>query len=48
MADKLYSGIPGVIWPHEKAIKKWNRVWKLRLIEEANPEWRDLAEYSLW
>ena len=28
----------------EKAIKKWNRAWKLRLIEEVNPEWRDLAE----
>jgi putative endonuclease len=28
----------------EKRIKKWRRGWKLRLIEEANPEWRDLAE----
>ncbi len=28
----------------EKRIKKWNRVWKIRLIVEANPEWRDLAE----
>jgi putative endonuclease len=27
----------------EKRIKKWNRAWKIRLIEEANPEWRDLA-----
>ncbi len=26
----------------EKAIKKWNRAWKLRLIEESNAEWRDL------
>jgi len=26
----------------EKQIKKWNRKWKLRLIEEANPEWLDL------
>ena len=26
----------------EKAIKKWNRDWKLRLIEESNPQWRDL------
>ena len=26
----------------EKQIKKWNRAWKLRLIEESNPEWRDL------
>ena len=27
----------------EKRIKKWNRGWKLRLIEENNPDWRDLA-----
>jgi putative endonuclease len=26
----------------EKRLKKWNRVWKLRLIEERNPEWQDL------
>ena len=26
----------------EKQIKKWNRAWKLRLVERANPEWRDL------
>jgi putative endonuclease len=28
----------------EKRIKKWNRAWKLELIEANNPEWRDLAE----
>jgi putative endonuclease len=27
----------------EKQIKKWRRAWKLALIEEANPEWRDLS-----
>ena len=27
----------------EKQLKKWNRAWKLRLIETENPEWRDLA-----
>jgi putative endonuclease len=26
----------------EKRLKQWNRAWKLRLIEEANPQWRDL------
>ncbi len=26
----------------EKQIKKWNREWKIRLIESMNPEWRDL------
>ncbi len=28
----------------EKRIKKWRRVWKLRLIESVNPEWKDLWE----
>ena len=28
----------------ERQIKKWNRPWKLRLIEESNPDWNDLAE----
>ncbi|MBI4827086.1 MAG: GIY-YIG nuclease family protein [Nitrospirae bacterium] len=28
----------------EKQIKKWERKWKLRLIEEMNPEWKDLYE----
>ena len=28
----------------EKRIKKWRRAWKLGLIEENNPEWRDLYE----
>ncbi|MBW6527412.1 GIY-YIG nuclease family protein [Sphingomonas sp. RHCKR7] len=27
----------------EKQLKKWKRDWKLRLIEEANPAWCDLA-----
>lgn len=26
----------------EKQIKKWNRAWKVRLIEEKNPYWNDL------
>jgi putative endonuclease len=28
----------------EKAMKKWNRAWKIALIEQANPEWDDLFE----
>ena len=28
----------------EKQLKKWNRAWKLRLVREANPTWRDLYE----
>ena len=27
---------------HEKALKKWRRDWKIRLIEEFNPDWSDL------
>lgn len=26
----------------EKQLKKWNRKWKLELIENNNPEWKDL------
>jgi putative endonuclease len=46
-------GVHVLVWyePHEtmesaikreKAIKKWNRKWKLKLIEQCNPLWRDL------
>lgn len=28
----------------EKHLKKWNRAWKLRLIERANPDWTDLYD----
>ena len=28
----------------EKRLKKWNRAWKLRQIEEMNPDWKDLYE----
>lgn len=27
----------------EKQLKKWNRAWKIKLIEEMNPEWKDLS-----
>jgi putative endonuclease len=47
-------GVKLLVWfePHatmesaivrEKRIKKWEREWKLQLIEATNPEWRDLA-----
>jgi putative endonuclease len=46
-------GVHDLVWfePHdtmyaaicrEKAIKEWKRVWKIGLIQEKNPEWRDL------
>jgi putative endonuclease len=30
----------------EKRIKKWNRAWKIQLIEQGNPEWRDLSDQA--
>jgi len=26
----------------EKQMKEWKRAWKIRLVEESNPNWRDL------
>jgi putative endonuclease len=28
----------------EKQLKKWNRAWKIKLIEEKNPDWCDLYD----
>lgn len=28
----------------EKRLKKWNRKWKLELIEKMNPQWKDLYD----
>ena len=28
----------------EKAIKEWQRAWKLKLIEQMNPDWNDLYD----
>ena len=28
----------------EKALKKWNRPWKIELIERTNPAWTDLYD----
>lgn len=47
-------GVKRLVWfePHEtmdsaiqreKRIKKWNRQWKIDLIEAGNPDWDDLA-----
>jgi putative endonuclease len=27
----------------EKQLKKWNHAWKIGLIEEKNPDWKDLC-----
>jgi putative endonuclease len=28
----------------ERALKRWRRAWKFRLIEDANAAWRDLCD----
>ncbi len=28
----------------ERQLKKWRRAWKIELIENSNPEWRDLYD----
>ena len=35
--ENMYSAIT-----REKCLKKWNRDWKIQLIESVNPAWRDL------
>lgn len=35
--DTMYTAIT-----REKQLKKWNRAWKLELIERSNPQWLDL------
>jgi putative endonuclease len=36
-----YSDIETAI-TREKRLKRWNRAWKIQLIEELNPNWDDL------
>ena len=31
----------------ERRMKKWKRQWKIKAIEEMNPEWRDLVDVLL-
>lgn len=38
---EAHDDIAGAI-TREKQIKRWNRAWKIALIERDNPEWRDL------
>jgi len=43
---EVHSSITAAI-KREKQLKKWNRPWKERLINEMNPEWKDLADGGL-
>ena len=38
-----FGDMPAAIL-REKQLKKWNRAWKIRLISERNPTWRDLCD----
>lgn len=38
---EIHESIEAAI-TREKQLKKWNRAWKLCLIEEQNPDWKDL------
>ena len=40
---EVCADIRAAVW-REKHLKKWNRAWKIRLIESENPEWRDLYQ----
>jgi putative endonuclease len=40
---EIHSTMPDAIL-REKQLKKWRRAWKLRLIEQGNPQWRDLYD----
>jgi putative endonuclease len=31
----------------ERQLKEWKRLWKIELIETANPAWRDLSDQLL-
>jgi putative endonuclease len=35
---------PAAAIQREKNIKHWSRVWKLNLVNSANPQWRDLYD----
>jgi putative endonuclease len=48
-------GVDRLVWfePHdalaaaqarERQIKRWKRDWKIRLVEETNPDWHDLYD----
>ena len=38
--EKFYAIVDAI--QREKQLKKWNRAWKIRLINKVNPTWRDL------
>lgn len=43
---EVYENVDEAIM-REKRLKGWNRKWKIRLIQEKNPQWNDLYEEIL-
>lgn len=43
---EVFDRIDDAIY-REKQLKKWNRSWKLELIEASNPDWQDLSSTLL-
>ena len=43
---EVYNDIYDAIL-REKRMKKWERKWKIELIEKNNPEWEDLYRFTL-
>lgn len=39
--EEVFEGTEAVL--REKQLKKWNRQWKINLIEEVNPGWMDIS-----
>ncbi len=37
--------LPNEAIKREKQIKKWNREWKINLINDFNPDWKDLSYF---
>ena len=40
---EIHATMPDAIL-REKQMKRWNREWKIKLIQQLNPQWRDLYE----
>ncbi len=39
---EIHETMPAAI-TREKQIKKWNRDWKINLVQSLNPDWKDLS-----
>jgi len=43
---EIFNDIENAI-NREKQLKRWHRQWKINLLEESNPKWKDLYESIL-